>query len=299
MSNFFFYAFILFFAFAPDSCGAQNADKKFDSNKQIVAQENSNGNVGELGANKDKTVRDNNENFDIKWTKDNILVTDSANGKEVFSARNFALKRLNTVYSANFGKNKQPSFENFTFDYKIVSASGSMLFLKESTSYSPQTYTMEKFVAVDLNKPDSTVSLADFYDEAEILTALLKNTEIAADLKDKNLPEPKTLAAFYSLFNKNVSEAKEVSENLLSKCWFPSDVLKSFTIENFASAEAEINFGIPCKAGMRDEEVFPLKLSMPVNSKMQSFTGENMRQNNWQDQETVIVFNEKSLTKKK
>ena len=240
-------------------------------------------------------------NFAVQWTKNDVRATDKIRGTEVFSARKTAAQRLKTIYSQNFDKKGKPNFENFTFGYKIAAFFGDLLFLKESTVSGPQTYTTETFLVIDLRNPKMIVSLKNFYGENEILQALLNNAEIKKDLVENDVAFPPTLSKFYPLFYTNAAHTTEGTERLFDRCWFPKNILETFTIEKIENGQVGIILGMPCRAGMREDAVYPLKLSFPANEKLKNriTDGEQIEKNQTQfaalTEETNISFDAASL----
>lgn len=244
-------------------------------------------------------------NYRVEWTKQDIRATNTS-GAEVFSARKMAAQRLRTVYlKNNFDKKGSPNFEKFTFGYKIKNLFGDFLFLEESTAHSPQTYTTKTLLAIDLSNPKSASSLQSFYTQNDILRALLENTEIKKDLQDKGVAFPKTLPEFYALFYTNSAQTTEGTERLLDRCWFPKNILESFAFEEVQLDTVEVELGMPCRAGMRDDDVYSLKLKFPVSEKLKKAALETERgqaqKNQAQiaaiDEETSVGFDAKSLKK--
>ena len=239
--------------------------------------------------------------YAVEWTKTDIRATDKIHGAEVFSARKTAAQRLRTVYSQNFNKKGAPNFEKFTFGYKIAGLVGDLLFLKESTVSSPQTYTTETFFVIDLRNPKTLVSLKNFYGDDEILQALLKNSEIKKDLQENDVAFPATLSKFYPLFYTSAAHTTEGTERLFDRCWFPKNILEAFTIEKVEAGQAEVILGMPCRAGMREDAIYPLKLSFPANEKLKYRITDGAQIEKYQTQfaalteETNIGFDAESL----
>ena len=246
-------------------------------------------------------------NFAVEWTKQDIRAVDKASGKTIFSAQKTAARRLKTVYRQNFNKKGAPNFEYFTFGYKIAALVGDFLFLKESTAYSPQTYTTDTFLAIDLKQPAAVVSLNNFYSQNEILQAFLNNSEIKKDLEDNKISLPATLSKFYPLFYTSATDTTEGTERLFDRCWFPKNILEIFTIEQIEADRVEINLGMPCRAGMREDKIYPLKLKFALSEKlkirMTAADLEQMRINQTQiarqTDETNVGFDAESFKKSK
>jgi hypothetical protein len=234
-------------------------------------------------------------NFSIEWTSENIVVKNSATGKEVFSAKKFAAYRLRTAYKSMLGKNGDPNFEEFYFRYKLLAVAGSMIFLKERASYEPRSYTVETYLAYDWKVPQKKLSLKNFYTPQEILAALLGNEEIKRDLQTREDPPketPNALNDFFALFNTRGSDAHEVSDRVFDKCWFPTNVFDSFAFIQVEQDKVVADLGIPCRADMRADNIYSLKLTLPVSAAVKAaFAGEApvIKPDN-QDPETLITF---------
>lgn len=239
-------------------------------------------------------------NFSIEWTSQNIVVKNIATNKEVFSAQKLAAYRLRTAYKSRFSKKGDPYFEEFYFRYKLVAVAGSIMFLKESTSYSPQSYRKETYLAIDLKAPKKMLSLKDFYAPPEILAALLGNEEIERDFQtreDAPKETPKTLNDFFTLFHTDPSGTTEVSDRIFDKCWFPTNIFDSFAFIRVEQDKVVADLGVPCRAGMRDNEIHPLKLTLPVSAAVKTALAGEMsviKPDN-QNQETEITFTAKKL----
>lgn len=197
-------------------------------------------------------------NFAVKWTKDDITAKNQ-NGKEVFSVRRFALDRLKKS-SGNFSKNNQPNFEYFNFGYRILAVVGTKLFLRETTSYSPQTYTNQSYVVVDLANPSAKIDLKSFFSQAEILAALDKNPEIVEDLRVNDIQPPQTFGEFFTAYDR----PPDGGERPIDKCYFPKNFLESFYFDAVENDQAVVKLGVPCRVGMRSEEVYNLELRLPL-----------------------------------
>lgn len=241
--------------------------------------------------------------FEINWTKENIVVKNISSGQTVFSARDFAMMRLKKEFKANFDKNGEPYFEDFTFRYQIISVAGNLLSLHEQTSYSPQSYSNETLLTVDLNKPQQTIYLTDLFSENEIVNALALNEIIAAKLKQKNTVKTATFADFRNNFNKTANEATEVSDDQLDECWFPENVFKSFAFNKVENEKVTVDLAIPCRAEMREDDVYPLALTLPIPEKLRSELSAAMNKkllssdfkNLSSNDETVITFTSDSF----
>lgn len=232
-------------------------------------------------------------NFDISWTKENIVAKNSS-GAKVFSVRQFALTRLKN------SANSEYNFENFTFQYKILAVVGSYLFLQETTSYSPQSYTNESYTAIDLANPQAKIDLKKFYGEAEILAALNKNLQIIEDFKINEIDEPKTFKEFFAAYDR---EPSEIAEREIDRCYFPKNVFESFYFDRVENDKIVVDLGIPCRAEMREETVFPLKLLLPlkpaIESDLKTADAQNTLKSAAKDAETVIQFDAKLLKNSK
>ncbi len=244
-----------------------------------------------------------NGDFDITWSKGNIVAKKISSGQTAFSARELAKMRLKKDFKENFGKNGEPYFEDFTFRYRIISIVGSLLSLDEKTSYSPQSYSKETYLTVDLSKSPETVSLTNFFTEKEILNALASNELIAKAIKQKNAAKPTTLAEFRSDFNKTVNEATEVSDSQLDKCWFPENIFKSFAFDKIKDEKIIVDLAIPCRAEMREDDVYSLKIMLLPPDKLVNdlFAAMNKKllaedfENLVSKDEAVIIFNSNSF----
>jgi hypothetical protein len=238
--------------------------------------------------------------FSIEWTGQNIVVKNIATKVEVFSAQKLAAYRLRTAYKSRFSKNGDPYFERFYFRYKLLAIAGSIMFLKESTSYSPQSFAEETYLAYDLRTPKKTLGLKDFYAPQEILAALLNNEEIKRDFQTREDPPteaPKTLNDFFTLFHTDTSGTTEVSDRIFDKCWFPTNIFDSFAFVQIEQGKVSADLGVPCRAGMRTIEVYPLKLTLPVSAAVKTaLAGEKsvIKPDN-QNLETLITFTAKNL----
>lgn len=232
-------------------------------------------------------------NFDVQWSKDNIVARNAA-GREIFSARKFALERLKTVSKG------EADFESYDFRYKVLNLIGSLLFLRETTSHSPQSYTNESYAAIDLANPAAKISLTKFYSEAEIIAALNRNAQIAEDFKVNKINQPKTFKEFFAAYDRAPTEG---TERKIDSCYFPKNFLESFYFERLEADQVVANLGIPCRVGMREEEVFPLELLLPSKPAVEK----DLTSANFQlrletvdgTAETVITFDAKSLKKSK
>lgn len=240
--------------------------------------------------------------FDIVWTKDNI-VAKNLSGGEVFSAKKFALERLKKS-PGNFAKNGAPSFENFTLEYKILAIVGSLLFLQETASHSPQNYITQTYAAIDLNAPATNVALTKFFTEAEIVAALNQNSDIAEDFKVNKIDAPKSFKEFFAAYDRQPTEA---GERQIDRCYFPKNAFESFYFDRMEGAQLVVKLGVPCRAGMREEQVMPLELALPAKPSLksemelaatQNFSGENFK-TAAPDAATVVQFDAKSLKKSK
>jgi hypothetical protein len=244
--------------------------------------------------------RGRSNNFSIEWTSQNIAVKNIATNKEVFSAQKLAAYRLRTAYKSNFSKKGDPYFEEFSFRYKLLSVAGSIMFLKETTSYSPQSFTEESYLAIDLNAPRKMPSLKDFYAPQEILAALLGNEEIKRDFQTREEPPkemPQTLNDFFTLFHTDTSGTTEASDRIYDKCWFPPNVFESFAFIQIEQDKVLADLGVPCRAGHRTIEIHPLKLTLPVSAAVKTaLAGEvSVIKPDNQDRETLITFTAKNL----
>lgn len=238
------------------------------------------------------------KNFSIAWTGENIVVNDIATKKEVFSARQFAAYRLRTAYKYMFDKKGVPNFIEFGFKYRLLSVAGSIMFLKEATSYDPQSYTRETYLAIDLKEPRKKLSLKDLYASQEILAALLGNEEIKRDFQIREEPlteTPKTLDDFFTFFHtgEDGDNPTQASDSIYDRCWFPTDVFDSFAIIQVEQDKVVAELGVPCRgAGMREDEIRPLKLTLPVSAAVKTALAGEMsviKPDN-QNQETSITF---------
>ncbi len=228
----------------------------------------------------------------ILWAKKNIDARDK--NKEVFSARKFALERLKTA------SNGELSFENYTFKYRVLNAVGSMLFLEETTSYSPQSYKNQIYTAIDLSNPTAKISLTNFFSEAEILDALNRYPLIADDLKSRKIAAPKTLKEFFAAFDR---EPTEGTTRKIDSCYFPENFLESFYFDRLEADKIAVNLGIPCRTGTREEEVSPLELLLPskpaVEKDLKAVRFNYRLEAIDKEAAAVISFNAKSLKKSK
>lgn len=233
-------------------------------------------------------------NFDIKWTKDDVTAR-NPNGAEVFSVRKFATKKFKDSL-ADFSKNGEMPFEEYTFRYKILSIAGSLMFLQETTSYSPQSYLNESYVAIDLSDPKATRKLTDFYSETEILNALLKNQLIAEDLKADDVPAPKNLTEFFTAFDREPTEA---TEKQIDKCRFAKNVFDSFAFNRVENDKIAVDLGVPCRAEMRADKIYPFELLLPVKAELKTDGKQNFKLKTAGTEETTIKFAAKPLAKSK
>lgn len=234
-------------------------------------------------------------NFDIRWTKDDIVAR-NPNGAEVFSARKSAAEKLKKTFG-DFSKNGESPFEEYTFQYKILSVAGSLMFLQETTSYSPQSYLNESYVAIDLSNPKGTRKLTDFFSETEILNALLKNQMIVEDLKANDLHAPKNLTEFFAAFDREPTEA---TEKQIDKCRFSKNVFESFAFNRIENDKIAVDLGVACRAEMRADKVYPFELLLPVKAELKTEGKQNFKlKTAAEDQETLIKFAAKPLTKSK
>jgi hypothetical protein len=239
--------------------------------------------------------RGGSKDFSIEWTGRNIVVKNIATNKRVFSARKLAANRLRTAYKFMFSKNGSPNFEDFDFRYTILAVAGSIMFLKETASHSPQTYTQVIYLAIDLKAPQKGVSLKDFYAPQEMLAALLGNEEIKQDFKtreDAITEKPKTLDDFFTLFHTDASGPTQASDRIYDNCWFPTNIFDSFAFVQVEQDKVVADLGVPCRAGMRDDEIHPLKLTLPVSAAVKTaLAGEiSVIKPDNQNQETLITF---------
>lgn len=241
--------------------------------------------------------------FDITWSKENVVAKKISSGQMIFSAREFAKMRLKNNFKENFGKNGEPYFEDFTFRYQIISIAGNLLSLDEKTSYSPQSYSKETYLTVDLSKSQQTVSLTNFFTEKEILNALTSNEMIAKAIKQKSAVKPMTIAEFRSYFNKTVTEATEVSDNQLDKCRFPENIFKSFAFDKIKDGKLIVDLAIPCRAEMREDNVYSLKITLLPPDKLMNDLSVAMNKklladdfkNSVSNDEAVIIFGSDSF----
>jgi len=297
----FAYLCSLLFAFSPNCASSQAKQNKSDSLPNaaptaapITASSPMTNALPPKSPASDLIWKGTSGNYAVEWTKQDILAKNAA-GAEVFSAKKMAAQRLNTVYlQNNFDKKGSPNFENFTFGYKIKNLFGNFLVLEESTAYSPQTYTTKTLLTIDLNDPKSALSLQNFYTSNEILRVLLENAEIKKDLQDNDVALPKTLPEFYSLFYTNAAKTTEGTDRLFDRCWFPKNILESFAFEKIEPDSVEIELGMPCAAGMREDEFFPLKLTFPVSEKLKKSSVEIDRQQLQKIQTQIAAINEEA-----
>jgi hypothetical protein len=174
------------------------------------------------------------------------------------------------------------------------------MFLKESTSYSPQSYGQQSYVAIDSNAPQKTVSLKDFYTPQEILAAMLGNEEIKRELQTREDPPketPQNLEDFLTLFNTQITETSEVSDRIFDKLWFPANVFDSFAFIQVERDKVVADLGVPSRADMREDEVHPLKLTLPISAAVKAaLAGETsvIKPDN-QNLETLVTFTAKNL----
>lgn len=172
--------------------------------------------------------------------------------------------------------------------------------IAETTSYSPQSYKQETYLAIDLNAPQKMLSLKDFYAPQEILAALLGNEEIKRDLQTReDAPKEmsKTLSDFFTLFHTDGSDATEVSDRIFDKCWFPANIFDSFAFIQVEQDKVVADLGVPCRAGMRADEIYPLKLTLPVSAAVKTALAGEMsviKPDN-QNRETLVTFTAKNL----
>ena len=139
------------------------------------------------------------------------------------------------------------------------------------------------------------------------MRVLLNNPEIKKDLQDNDVPFPTTLAKFYSLSYTDAAETTEGTERIFDRCWFPKNILESFTIEKMEADKIEVSLGISCLAGMREDEIYSLKLSFPASEKLNKQIPDVVREQSQhnqaeiaaQSEETNIGFDAKSMKKSK
>ena len=254
-----------------NNCSSENNGVAAGNSAVTEAESSINNQIQKISSEKtpaDLVWQGTNTEFEFNWSRENILVKKIASGEKVFSAKEFALKHLKNDFKSNFGDDGEPYFEDFTFRYKIISISGNLLTLDEKTSYSPQSYMTERYLTVDLDAPEKAVALADFYDEKEIVNALLSNELIAKKMNREKIKPPISLENFRSVFHSKITEAKEVTKNQLDKCWFPEDVFKSFAFAAISGEKVSVRLAIPCRAEMREDDVYPLELSMSLPEKL-------------------------------
>jgi hypothetical protein len=239
--------------------------------------------------------RGGSKDFSIEWTGSNIVVKNIATNKKVFSARKLAANRLRTAYKFMFGKNGSPSFQNFDFRYTVLAVAGSIMFLKEISSHSPPSYTRVTYLAIDLKAPQKRASLKDFYAPQEILAALLGNEEIKQDfqIREEALTEaPKTLDVFFTLFHTDASGPTQASDKIYDNCWFPTNIFDSFAFIQVEHDKVVADLGVPCRAGMRDDDIRPLRLTLPLSDAVKTaLAGEiSVIKPDNQNQESLITF---------
>lgn len=234
-----------------------------------------------------------NTDFSVQWSKDNIVARNAA-GKVIFSAQKFALDQLNKSPKG------EADFEFYDFRYKVLNLAGSLLFLQETTSYSPQSYTNESYKAIDLTNPAAKIALTKFYSEAEIIDALNKNAQIAEDFNINKINQPKTFKEFFAAYDRQPTEG---TERKIDSCYFPKNFLESFYFERLEADKVVVNLGIPCRVGMREEEAFPLELLLPSKPVLEK----DLTSANFQvrletvdgNAETLISYSAKSIKKPK
>lgn len=203
-------------------------------------------------------------NYEIVWSRDDIAAKTIDNGKQFFSVKKSAATRARYAYPEHF-KNGKAMFEELTLGYRVASIVGPYLFLKETFVSTPQTSTTEKFYAVNLNEPESTVDLTKFFTEQEIVAALKQNKEIAEDLAARKL-SPQTMSDLLAAYNSNAGEANGPGSGTFANCWFPKNFLQSFALKVTEGAKLQTVLGIPCVSGMRDSELRSIDLDLAGKS---------------------------------
>lgn len=197
--------------------------------------------------------------FEVVWTKDDIVAKRVSDGKQIYSAKGLAAERARTAYPEQF-KSGKPQFEQMTLGYQVVSLAGKFLFLKETSVVSPQTSTGERFVAVDLSQPEAVVELTKFFPKDQIASAMKANTDIAADLTAKKIAAT-NYDEILGSFNSNAGESDGSGTGPFASCWVPKDVLRSFVIKAGDGEQVRVMLGIPCSDGMRDSVIKSVELN--------------------------------------
>lgn len=300
MKLFLFLNFVIFIFGFSTECSPTNASKSNQKKTEASPAASPTPTAPPI-AQADKNViwRGTSADFEISWTKDDISAKKISDGATVFSARKLAGERLKKS-SGNSARNGKANFEKFYFQYKILSVAGSLLFLQESTSYSPQSYTQPTFLAIDLSNPKSNLSLTKFYSKAEILNALVKNPQVSEDLKANDIPAPKNFNEFFKAYDR---EPTEVADRQIDKCSFPKTVFESFAFDRIENEKVVVDLGVPCRAGMREDVVYPLELVLPIKDSLKIADKQIHPSSEFksigEDEETIIQFDEKSLSKSK
>lgn len=203
--------------------------------------------------------------FLVSWSGDDILVTKPGEAtRKIFSARQAAMTRLRGEYGGK-GAGALP-FQEYGYRSKALSLVGAILSLEEVSVRSPQTYTVRRYRAIDLNFPERKLKLTDVFPAGEVLQALLADPFFKEALRDN--PAPRTLAQLFELLPKEITQASEGAESEADKAWFPEDVLTQFAFDRLDGERVIVKMGVPFIEGMRDEGVRPVELSLRIPSSL-------------------------------
>jgi LysM repeat protein len=167
----------------------------------------------------------------IMWTPSDI--TASENNNLLFSARELAKQ----AFEADFLAMKASAFGTCDshYDLALLSLVGSLASLEEVQHFTcrekatPATET--RYRTIDMKKANADQSLTDFFQEADILNALLADPAIKVALAQKNSPIT-TLAKF--------TQALEWAEIKVKKCdyYLPHDFLQQFAFHHLVDKKA-------------------------------------------------------------
>lgn len=201
--------------------------------------------------------------FLVAWSGDDILVTRPGEAtRKIFSARQAAMTRLRGEYGGK-GAGALP-FQEYVYRVRALSLVGPFLSLEEVSVRSPQTYTVSRYRAIDLNGPERKLKLTDLFPAEEVLQALLADPFFKEALRDN--PAPRTLAQLFELLPKDITQASDGAEREADKAWFPEDVLTQFAFDRLDGEWVVVKMGVPFIEGMRDEGVCPVELTLRIPS---------------------------------
>jgi len=207
-----------------------------------------------LKSNKDSAIWEGQSGgFTIKWSTSDLTITRIDDPKDtVFSARAKAIRQ------SGYRPGKPWGFMYYYWQYDVLSVVGSLVSIKETEVYAnPGSYVTDRLLVLDLQNPHRKAKLSDWFDDKDLLKALLADPIVNEEIKSIGKPR-RPFSSSRALFK------YLAASNSGSDIWICEDMFSSFCFHHIEGGNVAVRVAAADHPGMRNDSYEQLGLILPI-----------------------------------